>query len=32
MLPAVIPLVSVLWKRIKKIIHGRIPSKADEAD
>ena len=32
MLPAVIPLVSVLWKRIKKIIHGRRPSKADALD
>jgi len=28
MLPRVIPLVRVLWKRTKKIIHGMTPSKA----
>jgi hypothetical protein len=28
MLPRVIPLVRVLWKRTKKIIHGMTPIKA----
>ena len=30
MLPAVMPLVSVLWKRMKKMMQGKMPSKAAE--